>query len=311
MMYTGPLLCIVGPTASGKSAVAERVADLVSGEVVSIDAMQVYVGMDIGTAKTPVFERRRSLHMIDICPITESYSVERFQADARSCIDTLRAAGIAPVLCGGTGLYLNAVIDEMDFAPGCRGDARRAAYEELARREGADYLHGLLVERDPKSAAAVHPHNIRRVIRALEFCDEGKSYADSLETLHERTPHYQARIFGLDMPRELLYERIDARVDEMFSQGLVEEVSRLREQGLSTATTAGQAIGYKELLEALGGLITLDEARSAIKAATRHYAKRQISWFKHDGRVRWIDMGTHDNETAARLIVSESIDGTL
>lgn len=311
MRYAGPLLCIVGPTASGKSAVAERVADLVSGEVVSIDAMQVYIGMDIGTAKTPPREHGRTVHMVDICPVTEDYSAERFQADARSCIDGLCAAGIVPVLCGGTGLYLDAVIDEMDFAPGRRGDARRRAYEELARREGAGSVHGLLAERDPESAAAIHPHNTRRVIRALELCDEGKSYADSLGTLHTRPPHYRALIFGLDMPRALLYERIDRRVDEMFSQGLVEEVSRLREQGLSAATTAGQAIGYKELLGALDGPITLDEARSAIKSATRRYAKRQISWFKHDGRVRWIDMGAHDAEAAARLIVSESTDGAL
>lgn len=311
MMYAGRLPCIVGPTASGKSAVAERVADLVSGEVVSVDAMQVYRGMNIGTAKIPPCRRRHPLHMVDVCPVTENYSVERFQADARSCIDDLCAAGIIPVLCGGTGLYLNAVIDEMDFAPGYRGDERRAAYEELACRAGADHLHALLAERDPESAAAIHPHNTRRVIRALELCDEGISYADSLRTLHKRAPHYQTLIFGLDLPRELLYERIDRRVDGMFSLGLVEEVVRMRGEGLSPATTAGQAIGYKEMLEALDGLITLDEARAAIKSATRRYAKRQISWFRHDGRVRWIDMGTHDTEAAARLIASERMNGAF
>lgn len=306
-----PLICIVGPTASGKSAVAEEIALRTGGAVVSVDAMQVYTGMDIGTAKTPMNERRCSLHMVDVCPITENYSVERFQTDARACIDRLRSEGTEPVLCGGTGLYLNAVIDEMDFAPGYRGDNRREAYEELVRTEGPQAVYGLLASRDPESAAAIHPNNVRRVIRALELADEGKSYAKSLTTLHDRAVHYDARIFGLMFPREQLYRRIDARVDEMFDLGLVDEVERLRAQGLSTATTAGQAIGYKEILQMLDGTITCEEAREAIKAGTRRYAKRQISWFKHDGRVRWIDMEESDPSSAASLIISEAYDGAL
>ena len=221
-----PLICIVGPTASGKSAVAEEIALRIGGAVVSVDAMQVYTGMDIGTAKTPLVERRCALHMIDVCPITENYSVERFQSDARACIDRLRPEGTEPVLCGGTGLYLNAVIDEMDFASGYRGDDRREAYEGLARSEGPQAVYDLLMTRDPKSAAAIHPNNVRRVIRALELADEGKNYAASLTTLHDRATHYDARIFGLMLPREQLYRRIDARVDEMFNHGLVAEVER-------------------------------------------------------------------------------------
>ncbi|MDO5107383.1 MAG: tRNA (adenosine(37)-N6)-dimethylallyltransferase MiaA [Coriobacteriaceae bacterium] len=306
-----PLICIVGPTASGKSAVAEEIALRIGGEVVSVDAMQVYTGMDIGTAKTPVGDRRCPLHMVDVCPITENYSVERFQADARACIDRMRAAGTEPVLCGGTGLYLNAVIDEMDFAPGYRGDDRREAYEELARTDGPQAVYELLASRDPESAAAIHPNNVRRVIRALELADEGKSYAASLTTLHDRAVHYDARIFGLMLPREQLYRCIEARVDEMFKNGLVDEVRRLRTQGLSTETTAGQAIGYKEILQMLDGAITCEEARGAIKAGTRRYAKRQISWFKHDGRVRWIDMEEMDASEAASLIISEAHDGAL
>lgn len=311
MMDMRPLVCIVGPTASGKSAVAEELALLVSGEVVSVDAMQVYRGMDIGTAKTPLEQRKCPLHMVDACDVAENYSVERFQHDARACIDRLLEQCIPPILCGGTGLYLNAVVDEMEFPSGYRGDSRRERYEELAREQGAAFLHAELARRDPASAEAIHPNNVRRVIRALELCDEGKSYASSLETLHERTPHYPVRIFGLDVPRDLLYRRIDERVDEMFDAGLVEEVSALASCGLAANKTAGQAIGYKEVLEALAGTISMDEARAAVKQNTRRYAKRQLSWFKHDGRVEWIDMLAHSTVSAAQSIAREVFDAAI
>lgn len=311
MIESGPLICIVGPTASGKSAVAEQVALLLHTDVVSIDAMQVYEGMDIGTAKTPLSERRCTLHMVDVCTVTEQYSVERFQADARSCIDALLAAGTAPVLCGGTGLYLNAVIDEMDFPKGQRGDSRRERYEELLNTHGALHLHSLLQSRDPKSASAIHPNNARRTIRALEMLDEGLSYADSLKTLHERKEHYKAVIFGLELDREVLYRRIDERVDKMFEAGLVQEVEALVEQGLQKDSTAGQAIGYKEILAYLDGSISLDEAREQVKTGTRRYAKRQISWFKHDGRVRWVDAHASDAQAIAQSIIEEAGYGAL
>lgn len=311
MSDVGPLVCIVGPTASGKSAVADRIAQRVSGEVVSVDAMQVYKGMDIGTAKTPPEERLCTLHMVDICPINANYSVERFQTDARSCIDGLLAGGIRPILCGGTGLYLNAVIDEMDFPSGFRGDSRREAYEELARSEGPQRLHEMLRERDPESADEIHPNNTRRVIRALEMCDEGKSYAASLRTLHARAQHYRASIYGLELPREELYRRIDRRVDDMFDKGLVEEVQKLVSAGLSSDTTAGQAIGYKEILEALSGTCSMDDAREAIKTNTRRYAKRQISWFRHDARVKWIDMQGETADSAAEHVISEVFDAAF
>ena len=311
MMPMRPLACIVGPTASGKSSVAESLASLVSGEVVSIDAMQVYRGMDIGTAKVPPCDRACPLDMVDICDVDEDYSVERFQRDARACIDGLLASGIPPILCGGTGLYLNAVIDEMEFPSGFRGDERRERYEELARTEGASHLHTLLAKRDPASAEAIHPNNVRRIIRALELCDEGKSYAESLTTLHERAVHYPSRIFGLDVPREALYRRIDDRVDAMFEAGLVDEVRLLSARGLAANRTAGQAIGYKEVLEALSGAISMDEARQAVKQNTRRYAKRQLSWFRHDGRVEWIDMDRNDAAGAAQFIKQEVFDAAL
>ena len=295
--------CVVGPTASGKSAVSELVALELGSSVVSVDAMQVYRGMDVGTAKTPVAERRAPLLMVDVADPLESYSVQLFQDQARACCDALLAEGRVPVLAGGTGLYLNAVIDEMSFPSGEKDDERRRSYEALAAERGAEGLHALLASRDPESAALIHPNNVRRVVRALEMLDEGVSYARHHEGLHERRAHYDAQVWGLTMARERLYARIDARVDEMVSSGLVDEVRGLAARGLTTELTAGQAIGYKEVLEALAGACTMDEAIERVKQRSRRYAKRQLSWFRHDGRVRWIDLDETDAEGAARLIL--------
>lgn len=316
MSLPGPVLAIVGPTASGKSALAWLVAERLGTSVVSVDAMQVYRGMDVGTAKVPAGERVRPLLMVDVADPSESYSARLFQEDARRCVDALLAEGRVPVLCGGTGLYLNAVIDEMSFPVGEVGGPARGAYEELAAARGADAVHALLAERDPRSAALIHPHNVRRVVRALEMLDEGVSYARHHEGLHERAAHYEVAVWGLAMSRERLYARIDARVDEMVAGGLVEEVARLAEGGrLAADSTAGQAIGYKEVLEALAGRCSLDEAIERIKLRSRRYAKRQLSWFRHDGRVRWIDLDETSLDGACELVVGslrgDGADGTL
>lgn len=305
MSAPGPVVCVVGPTASGKSAVAELVAERLGGPVVSVDAMQVYRGMDVGTAKTPAADRRAPLLMVDVVDPLEDYSVRLFQRDARACVDDALRRGVTPVLAGGTGLYLDAVIDEMEFPSGERGTASRERYEALAAERGAERLHALLAERDPESAALIHPNNVRRVVRALEMLDDGVSYARHHEGLHRRAPHYDARIWGLTMSRERLYARIDERVDRMVSQGLVEEVARLARRGLTPGTTAGQAIGYKEVLAALAGETTLDEAVELVKLRSRRYAKRQLSWLRRDGRVRWVDLDEVTPEGAAQAIVSE------
>jgi tRNA dimethylallyltransferase len=303
----GPVICIVGPTASGKSALAELVALKLGSPVISVDAMQVYRGMDVGTAKTPEGERKVPLLMVDVTDVSDDYSVQRFQKDARAVVDSQLDAGLVPVLCGGTGLYLNAVIDKMEFPAGTVGDDRRSAYERMADEQGSDALYQLLLSRDPESAALIHPHNVRRVVRALEMLDEGVSYAKHHEGLSKRAPYYQARIWGLRMARERLYERIDSRVDQMFDQGLVDEVKDLIPLGLSTDRTSGQAIGYKEILEVLQGNCSFDEAREQIKRRTRHYAKRQLSWFGHDQRVKWIDLDQTSPEEAAAAIVSDAL----
>ena len=308
MSEAGPVVCIVGPTASGKSSLAERLAVTLGSAVVSVDAMQVYRGMDIGTAKTPVDERACELMMVDVCDVGDDYSVRLFQRDARACVDALLAEGRTPVLCGGTGLYLDAVIDEMDFPAGQTGSEARERYEAIARDEGALALHELLRGRDPKSAELIHPNNVRRVVRALEMLDEGVSYAAKHEGLRARRPHYDALLFGITMDRERLYKRIDARVDAMVEAGLVDEVRALAEGGLAETLTAMQAIGYKEVIAYLDGALTLDEAIDEVKRRSRRYAKRQLSWLRRDGRVRWLDYDRLDEDEAARIVLA-ALDG--
>lgn len=307
MSLPGPVVCIVGPTASGKSAFSERVATALGSPVVSVDAMQVYRGMDIGTAKTPKEERACELLMVDVADVRTEYSAQMFQRDARAAIDAVLASGTPAVTCGGTGLYLNAVIDEMRFPTGEKGTESRSRYEALARELGPEGLHALLAERDPKSAEIIHPNNVRRTVRALELLDEGVCYAEHNKGLHKREAHYDARIWGLTMERSRLYGRIERRVDAMIESGLVEEVRGLAERGLTRDGTAGQAIGYKEILEYLDGSCSLEEAAERIKVRTRHYAKRQLSWFGNDARVRWIDLDVVDVADAAARVVADAL----
>lgn len=252
--------------------------------------MQIYRGMDIGTAKMMPEECSAPLRLVDIVNPGVAYSAALYQSDARAYVERLLGEQRLPVFCGGTGLYLKAALDEMDFPSGELEDERRAGYQELAERIGEEALHALLAERDPESAAVIHPHNVRRVIRALEMHDDGVSYAEQKSKFSVPRERYHALWFGLTRSRKVLYERINLRVDLMFEQGLVDEVRGLMDQGLSDALTSMQAIGYKEIIDALRGAITMDEARELIKMRSRRYAKRQLSWFKRDDRIVWFDM---------------------
>lgn len=305
---TSPVIAVVGPTASGKSAVADLVAEALGSEVVSADAMQVYRGMDIGTAKTPVSERRVPLLLVDVADPTEPYSAALYQRDARRAIDRLRAEGRVPVLCGGTGLYVRAALDEMEFPRGEVDGAARQRYQDLAGKLGPEGVHALLAERDPESAALIHPHNVRRVVRALEMLDEGVSYARQSAGFSEPREHYPSLQFALTMDRARLYARIDARVDAMMRAGLLDEVRGLMDAGAADALTSRQAIGYKELIDALEGRCTIGEAVDLIKLRSRRYAKRQLSWFRRDPRITWLDVDVLDADGAARLIV-DALDG--
>ena len=305
---TSPVIAVVGPTASGKSAVADLVAEALGSEVVSADAMQVYRGMDIGTAKTPVSERRVPLLLVDVADPTEPYSAALYQRDSRRAIDRLRAEGRVPVLCGGTGLYVRAALDEMEFPRGEVDGAARQRYQDLAGKLGPEGVHALLAERDPESAALIHPHNVRRVVRALEMLDEGVSYARQSAGFSEPREHYPSLQFALTIDRARLYARIDARVDAMMRAGLLDEVRGLMDAGAADALTSRQAIGYKELIDALEGRCTIGEAVDLIKLRSRRYAKRQLSWFRRDPRITWLDMDVLDADGAARLIV-DALDG--
>ena len=267
--------------------------------------MQVYRGMDIGTAKTPLQERRVPLQMVDVVGIDEDYSVARFQEDCRKLIDERLAAGSTPVLCGGTGLYLDAVIDEMEFPTGETHGVTRGRYEQMLEDKGARAIWDLLYERDPHGAEAIHPNNSKRVVRALEMLDQGVKYSAQLENLRVRKPRYDARIWALTMDRDRLYARINQRVDMMVEQGLVSEVEGLVSRGYGVDLTARQAIGYKEILQYLDGEISLDEAVELIKRRTRRFAKRQLSWLRRDGRANWIDLDFVSPDEAMHLIVSD------
>lgn len=304
---TQRVICVLGPTASGKSEVAQLVAEALGGEVVSADSMQVYQGMDIGTAKLPLAERRVPHHLIDILDPGQPYSAQQFQVAARAVFAELEAAGVVPVLCGGTGLYVQAALEAMDFPGGERADNLvRAAYERRAKEEGPQALWDELQARDAASAALIHPHNVRRVVRALEMADRRVSYAHQVEGMKSLPEVVPSLRFGLQRDPEVLARRIDARVDAMMASGLVDEVKGLLSAGFREALTAPQAIGYKEIVAALDGVVSFDEAVVQIKTATRRYAKRQRSWLRRDSRLQMLDADALDAEALARVIVERS-----
>lgn len=303
---TIPVISITGPTASGKSSLADEVASRLHTDVISADAMQVYIGMDIGTAKTPISERRVPLRLVDVVSPADSYSAALYQHDARVVIDSLLASGKQAVLCGGTGLYLRAALDEMEFPKGEVEGERRVRYQRMAKELGAEALHSLLREKDPASAEQIHPNNVRRVVRALEMIDEGVSYAEQKAGFSTPCAHYDYASFALAMDRERLYKRIDDRVDCMIQQGLVDEVRGLVALGAADAITSRQAIGYKELIDYLDGLCSLEDAISLIKQRSRRYAKRQLSWCRRDSRTIWLDMDQMTTEQAADFILEKT-----
>lgn len=305
MSSAAPVICIVGPTASGKSELAQRLAVALDGEIVSADSMQIYRGMDIGTGKVPPSERRVPHFGLDLVDPGTPYSAALFQPYARACFADIRSRGHVPFLVGGTGLYVRAAVDDYRFPEGEQVDNPvREHYTRIAEEQGSDALWRLLEQRDPASADVIHPHNVRRVVRAFELLEEGKSYAAQKEALQHIAPYEQALFIGLAVDADLLRARIDRRVDAMVEEGLVDEVTTLLQEGFREGLTAGQAIGYKEIVAALDGQCTLAEAIDAIKLATRRYAKRQRTWFRKDTRIRWIDAnGDEDTMTAAALDV--------
>lgn len=288
------ILAVVGPTASGKSALALALCQRHGGELISCDSMQVYRGMDVGTAK-PTSEEQAAVrhHMIDVVAPDADFSCADYVALASAAIDDCAARGVLPIVCGGTGLYLDALLRGADLAEEAVADeSLREELAAFAAREGNEALHRRLCEVDPESAAATHPNNVKRVIRALEiYRTTGIPKSELDRRSREVEPRYDATVVGLCYrDRATLYERIDKRVDVMLSAGLVEETRRLMADGIFTRNrTAAQAIGYKELIPYLEGHVALSEAVEQLKTATRRYAKRQMTWFSAKPYVKWLE----------------------
>ncbi len=289
------LICIVGPTASGKTALAVRLAKALGSEVISADSMQIYRYMDIGTAKPTMAEREGVRHhMLDILDPGESYSAAQYALDAGACADALLEKGIVPIVAGGSGLYLDSLIGTLHYEPEPDHSALRAALYAQAEAEGDAAMYARLASLDPESAAHLHENDRRRILRALEICLlTGEKASVRARRAAAAPRRYETLKLGLSWPREALYERINRRVQAMFEAGLLEEARAIYERFPSP--TARQAIGYKELFAYFEGRISLGEAQENIARESRRYAKRQISWLGRDGEVIFLDASDADN----------------
>ncbi len=295
-----PLIVLTGPTAAGKTALSIALAKAVGGEIISADSMQVYRGMDIGSAKIMPKEMAGvPHHLIDILEPEEDFHVAEFVKRAKEAMEGIRERGHIPIVVGGTGFYIQALLKDIDFSEGDRDSAFREELEARIAREGEEALHRELAAVDPASAEAIHPHNVKRVIRALEYFREtGVPISSVNEAQREQESPYNSACFVLNLPREILYRRIEDRVDRMFAEGLTEEVRRLKDRGCRRGMVSMQGLGYKEVLDHLDGLLSEEEAREKIKTETRHFAKRQLTWFRREKDVIWVEKDEFPDETA-------------
>jgi tRNA dimethylallyltransferase len=297
-----PVVAVVGPTAVGKSDLALDLAERLGGEVVNTDSMQLYRGMDIGTAKLPPEERRGvPHHLLDVLDVTETATVAEFQRWAREAVADCRSRGVVPVLVGGSALYVRAVLDRFEF-PGTDPELRARLEAELAD-VGPAALHRRLTVQDPEAAERILPSNGRRVVRALEVVElTGRPFSATLPSQEYVDPATVQ--VGLDCPRDVLVSRIEERVRRMWDAGLVQEVERLEQRGLREGLTASRALGYQQVLELLTGRCTEEEAFAATVQGTRRFARRQDSWFRKDPRIRWLRWDDPQRAEAAAEAVS-------
>ena len=282
-----PVLVIAGPTASGKTALAVELAKKYNGEVVSADSMQIYKRMNIGTAKPDKAEMAGVVHhMIDIAEPEDSFSVADYVDMAHKVIADIVSRKKLPIVAGGTGLYINSLIDDADFSKAPSNDAIKDELYELFEKEGAEPLLEMLKKVDPVSFERIHPNNIKRVIRAIEFCrTNNRPLSEQSDENQKKDSRYNPLMLMINPKREVLYERIEKRVDIMLERGLIDEVKRLSAEGLTKKNQSMQGIGYKEVLEYLNGFMTMSEMIRILKRNSRRYAKRQFTWFKRDPRM--------------------------
>ena len=285
------LIVVAGPTASGKSAAAVELARMIGGEIISADSMQVYRYMDIGSAKITKDEMMGVPHyLIDVADPTEEFDVVRYAHEAKAAISDIVSRGKIPILCGGTGFYIQAVTRDIDFSETGSLPKYREELTDYAAQHGNTALHEQLKNIDPVSYETIHPNNLKRVIRALEYYKEtGMTISAHNEAERQRETPYDLHFFVLNDDRAVLYDRIDRRVDFMMAEGLYDEVMYLRQMGLTRDMVSMQGLGYKEMLDCMDGRYDLDEAVRILKRDSRHYAKRQITWFKREKDAVWID----------------------
>ena len=303
------MIILAGPTAVGKTAASIRLAKAVGGEIISADSMQVYRHMDIGSAKIRPEEMEGVPHyLVDVLEPEEDFNVVRFQQMAKAAAEEIYSRGRIPIAAGGTGFYIQALLYDIDFTENDGDSSFRRELEKTAEEKGGEYLHALLQEADPEAALQIHPHNIKRMIRALEFHHQtGGKISEHNETEREKESPYNFAYFVLTDDRSRLYDRIDRRVDLMMEDGLLDEVRFLKERGVRRDSTAMQGLGYKELYAFLDGEYPLEEAVRIIKRDTRHFAKRQLTWFKRERDVIWADKSVigQDDDAVIDFILKE------
>ena len=294
-----PLVILTGPTAVGKTALSIALAKEIGGEIISADSMQVYRHMDIGSAKITPEEMEGIPHyLIDVLEPDQEFNVVVFQELAKQAAAEIYSRGHIPIVAGGTGFYIQALVYDIDFTENDEDTAFRRTLEEQAKREGAEALYERLRAVDPESCESIHAHNIKRVIRAIEFYEKtGKKISEHNREQRQNDSPYNFAYFVLNDDREQIYERINGRVDLMMAQGLVEEVRALRESGCRKEMVSMQGIGYKELLSYLEGETSMEEAVYLIKRDTRHFAKRQLTWFRREKEVIWVDKTVFDHDS--------------
>ncbi len=300
------IIALAGPTAVGKTKFAIKLANEFDGEIVSCDSMQLYKYMNIGSAKPTAEEMSQARHhLVDMIDPREDFSAAMYQKLAKQAIADIFSRGKLPVVSGGTGLYLNSLLYDMDFSAPPQNPQYRQELLEIAEKQGGNVLHEMLAERDPQAAAAIHPNNSRKVIRALERLKEGEGRLRPFSSIRKESEDYGVLLIALTRNRPELYERINRRVDILVEQGLFEEVEMLMNMGLTIDNISMKGIGYKEIFEFFSGKYSREEAIDTIKKNTRHYAKKQLTWFRRYDKMNWYNISEYDNDDTAAEVISE------